>query len=1417
MTGKTATSTSTVQVPPDVLARYDSVNAAAQNAASTPFQQYSSDPSAFVAPLTATQQAGIQNTNTAATQAQPYYSAATSNLLSAQGQALPLYGQATGDLLTAQSQASPYYGQASDALTSGANAGQYYYGQANGLVGSAYNGAQPYNGAATGLALAGSGAVNAGQIGENQINQFMNPYLGDVVNSTSALLNQNNQQAMAGQLGNAITSGAFGGDRAGVAAANLNQQQNLANANIYSGLLSQGYNTALGAAQQQQGVNLSAAQANRAALQYGAGELANIGQQQYAQGMGAAQQYASDAQGLYGIGSGLSSGLANIGTDVYNLGANTATGLANLGQGAYNIGAGTANSLASLGAGAQSAALQGSTAQLTAGQQEQSTQQAGLTSLYNQFLQQQAYPFQTSQFLANIAEGTGSLSGSTTSTTQPTGLFGNLLSDRRAKEDIREMGKAKNGLKIYSFRYKGDPEKVTHIGFMADEVEKKHPEAVGLAGGLKTVDYDRASRADGGSLMFDPNAGEYGLGASATPGHGTYVPAPTQSAARKIAFQSTPPSPWQSGQGTLDQYNELKGLYSAGKDIYGAGKSLYSGLGAATMARGGLALRRDNGGIIDDPFQSDYGLQQREKGLAAGENAIEQAPNSGTATPVSGALSSQASGPKYSLGATPQASNSNNSASSNIAELAGLATLAKDVGPYLARGGLVPREHHADGDSVGDNATLNSDEFGRPLVAEKPAEGLAAAEIPIPPKRSEDLGTAKLPGVSPDAVDEQPKLDASKLDGPAPFTVPDEIKRQYNAVPPAAPQPGLVPPADAAPVAPVPQHKSLPAPPVPAQTPDAKAPVAPGMEANVAPTYSGGLWAAPAYTGNRPTEAPDPSKYGVDRAGQAAFIRDYAAYKGIQPEFALGVGKAEGLNAISPNNPNGASSVDIDPSTGKPFSFGAFQLNVRNGLGTEALKQGIDPTNPAHANLANKFAIDNMATGGLKPWRGDAAVKAYQQGLVPAAAGPVAGQGGAAPTAAAQTQQGGLAASLGSFLHGNPDGQTSPNGGMGERALMAVLSGLGAIGSYRGMSPLGAALQGLGGGAQGWMQAGKTQADIGRTQADTGLVGAETARNNVNAARESVIPEYGYVLGPDGKLHVVDKSIGSTGVPLMGGVPTAAAKQTGIASGSPDAAPSGSPAPGAPKLALTGVGYDADSAQRAHNEVLAGPQARHDIDQSAEYQKKVRDDGQAAQTNARYARQLAGTLTQAYGQTGYNAVGAGAQRRSDNVNTLNTVARSAGLGDGFFGDSDTSQVLTNKINTLQSAMREHNAGQHSLGALEVFKGTNASLDQPPEASSEIAARAMTENQRSLDQMQHMEKWKSDTPTGTVLGAQSDFNAKNPMDKYDREADEIKNLMLTKRGFFTGLTSGQYSAPEIANALKKRGLDPSLTRYFVGAQ
>jgi hypothetical protein len=168
------------------------------------------------------------------------------------------------------------------------------------------------------------------------------------------------------------------------------------------------------------------------------------------------------------------------------MGAQQAALQQGVGQGLYGMGAQTAQSLAGLGAGAQQAALQGAQAQIGAGTLEQQTQQADATARYQQFLQERGYPFQVAQFLANIAMGTGALSGSTTTTQQPAPFF----SDERLKNDIEPVGELYDGQKVYRYDM-GDGRK--QIGLIAQEVEGVRPDAVGEARGFKTVDYGKAT------------------------------------------------------------------------------------------------------------------------------------------------------------------------------------------------------------------------------------------------------------------------------------------------------------------------------------------------------------------------------------------------------------------------------------------------------------------------------------------------------------------------------------------------------------------------------------------------------------------------------------------------------------------------------------------------------------------------------------------------------------------------------------------------------------------------------------------------------------------------------------------------------------------------------------------------------------
>jgi hypothetical protein len=424
MGGKTSTTTQQVQIPKEVMDRYNSVNKRAEGLADTPFKQYSSNPADFVAQLNDQQKTGFNTVNNAA------------------------------------------------------NSYQGYMGQAADAVGAGMGSAQPQ-------------ALN--------LSQFYNPYQQQVIDATMKQMGQANEQAQSGALGTAVSSGAFGGDRAGIAAANLANQQGLAMGSTLAGLNAQNYNQALAAAQQQQGVQLGASQADLARLMQGGQLYAGLGSQ--------------------ALQSGLASGEA----------------------------------------------------QINAGTLGQQTEQAGKSALYNQFQQEQAYPFQIAQFLANIAMGTGALSGSNTITTQPSSFW----SDRRLKRDIKRVGTADNGLPVYTFKYKGDDTEQTHVGYMADEVEKKHPDAVGVAGnGYKFVDYDRASRATGGGV-----AGPYGIQAgSQDPYAAGYVPQAYLPVGQlMVADPALLQNSEQSMAQQLDAMNRFGDTVSGLKDKYDAARKWWNG------------------------------------------------------------------------------------------------------------------------------------------------------------------------------------------------------------------------------------------------------------------------------------------------------------------------------------------------------------------------------------------------------------------------------------------------------------------------------------------------------------------------------------------------------------------------------------------------------------------------------------------------------------------------------------------------------------------------------------------------------------------------------------------------------------------------------------------------------------------------
>jgi hypothetical protein len=345
----------------------------------------------------------------------------------------------------------------------------------------------PFINAGANMASQSGSPLDLMRFSEQGVQQYMSPYLNNVMRSAVGNINETNAQQQQQVLGNAISRGAWGGDRAGVAQSELARQQGLANNATISNLLNSGYSQALGQFNIQQAKDLEAQALSR----------------------------------QYGIAG--------------------------------------AQALGNLGALGQKSALEQAQAQFGAGLAAQQQQQAGLSTGYQQYLNQFQYPYNQLGWYGGLVSGAGSGMGGTTTTNMPgasplssvlgigsmlgamggssgiAGLFS--LSDKRAKENIEPVGETYDGQKIYRYNFKGSPK--TEIGLIAQEVERHHPDAVGIINGIRGVDYHDATEAaakrgkfysggvvghfaDGGNTDWVNTKGGKNSGASTTPTTSTW-------------------------------------------------------------------------------------------------------------------------------------------------------------------------------------------------------------------------------------------------------------------------------------------------------------------------------------------------------------------------------------------------------------------------------------------------------------------------------------------------------------------------------------------------------------------------------------------------------------------------------------------------------------------------------------------------------------------------------------------------------------------------------------------------------------------------------------------------------------------------------------------------------------------------------
>lgn len=158
-------------------------------------------------------------------------------------------------------------------------------------------------------------------------------------------------------------------------------------------------------------------------------------------------------------------------------------------QALYGAGVNTATTNAGLDAQRQGLRAQGA----GFGQQAIDQRNYAANSMLDLEQQIKGMPYEDLALLSSILLPIAGLGGSSESKgTAKTST--SLFSDERVKEDVREVGALADGQKVYAYHYKGDPSKTTHMGLLAQEVERAAPTAVSEHGGVKAVEYDHATR-----------------------------------------------------------------------------------------------------------------------------------------------------------------------------------------------------------------------------------------------------------------------------------------------------------------------------------------------------------------------------------------------------------------------------------------------------------------------------------------------------------------------------------------------------------------------------------------------------------------------------------------------------------------------------------------------------------------------------------------------------------------------------------------------------------------------------------------------------------------------------------------------------------------------------------------------------------
>lgn len=444
-----------------------------------------------------------------------------------------------------------------------------------------------------------------------------------------------------------------------------------------------------------------------------------------------------------------------------------------------------------------------------------------------------------------------------------------------------------------------------------------------------------------------------------------------------------------------------------------------------------------------------------------------------------------------------------------------------------------------------------------------------------------------------------------------------------------------------------------------------------------------------------------------------------------------------------------------------------------------------------------------------------------------------------------------------------------------ERLIVPILSGLGAMAGSRSKYLGSALLEGLGAGAKSYMDVGTTLEEQRKIHQESdeararGLLAGSEAMKTAGQLPIWSDPVTGQrLIMTAGGIPMDLQEYLQRPVPIMGGTAAAAiARQlglqaaggaqagyapeggimpTGVTAGEQagveepsaagaarqaarepvEAVPTKPIVPTAKPIDYVGVNLgdaakNAAAQERAYVGTIGGRDA---LDSSREIKQQINQSGRAARTQALYNAQVAQIIAEAASAKGFEAMGAGSEARSNVVNALNTIARGAGLGDGFFGENESRQQMLDKLNAIKGEATVVGGGQKALGTLQTVIGAMPGTGQTIRAGTFNAASNLVQNQRMIDYQNYANAYGQRT-SNLYNNVEEAFDSDNPRDRYAKEEDAFEKIMKNPNGarilsqFMKGERpdGSKATREDIDNFFMNNFELPGMSRYFMGAR